>query len=153
MWSVHENQTRNEQRGKDSLLKKQGQENWPPSRKNIREGHPLGHRKEIELKTRHLHMELSPPAPTPECSEMDLRSALSWTQEMSTSSSFSPLAAPPCWRAQRQPRSSQLGAQPRDPGARALRGLRRQSSRQGRVGSPALTDLRGLTHKQLCCEH
>ena len=54
------------QEKKDSLLKKQGQENWPPTRKNIREGHPLGHQKEIELKTRHLHMELSTPAPTPE---------------------------------------------------------------------------------------
>ena len=43
--------------------------------------------------------------------------------------------------------------QPRDPGAQALRALRRQSSRQGRVGSPTLTDLRGLTQKQLCCEH
>ena len=45
------------------------------------------------------------------------------------------------------------GMQPRDPGARALRGLRRQSSRQGRAGSPTLTDLRGLSHKQLYCEH
>ena len=45
------------------------------------------------------------------------------------------------------------GMQPRDPGAQALRALRRQSSRQGRVGSPTLTDLRGLTQKQLCCEH
>lgn len=45
------------------------------------------------------------------------------------------------------------GTQPRDPRARALRALRRQSSRQGRVGSPMLADLRGLTQKQLCCEH
>ena len=116
-WSVHENQTRNEPRGKDSLLKKQGQENWPPTRKNIHEGHPLGHQTEIKLKTRHLHMEFSPrpPPPTSECSEMDLRSALSWTQETSTSSSFSPVAAPPCWRAQRQPCSSQPGRSPVTP--------------------------------------
>ena len=53
-------------------------------------------------------MELFPP----ESSEMDLRSALSWTQETSTLSSFSPLAAPPCWWALRQPRSSQLGRSP-----------------------------------------
>ena len=32
----------------------------------------------------------------PESSEMDLQSSLSWTQETSTSSSFFPLAAPPC---------------------------------------------------------
>ena len=61
-------------------------------------------------------MELSPPPPPPpECSEMDLRSALSWTQETSTSSSFSPLAASPCWRALRQPLSSQLGCSPITP--------------------------------------
>ena len=117
MWSVHENQTRNEPRGKDSLLKKQGQENWPPTRKNIREGHPLGYPTEIQLKTHHLHLELSPPPalPPPKCAEMDLRSALSWTQETSTSSSFSPLAAPPYRRALRQPHSSQPGCSPVTP--------------------------------------
>ena len=61
-------------------------------------------------------MELSPPPPPPpECSEMDLRSALSWTQETSTSSSFPPLSASPCWRALRQPLSSQLGCSPITP--------------------------------------
>ena len=39
---------------------------------------------------------------------MDLRSALSWTQE-TTLSSFFPLAALPCWWVLRQPCSSQLG--------------------------------------------
>ena len=48
----------------------------------------------------------------PESSEMDLQSALSWTQETSSSSSFFPLAAPPCWWALRQPRSSQPGRSP-----------------------------------------
>ena len=48
----------------------------------------------------------------PESSEMDLQSALSWTQETSTSSSFFPLAVPPCWWALRQPRSSQTGCSP-----------------------------------------
>ena len=117
MWSVHENQTRNEPRGKDSLLKKQGQENWPPTRKNIREGHPLGYPTEIQLKTHHLHLELSPPPalPPPKCAEMDRRSALSRTQETSTSSSFSPLAAPPYRRALRQPHSSQPGCSPVTP--------------------------------------
>ena len=57
----------------------------------------------------------TPPPLTSECSEMDLRSALSWTQETSTSSSFSPVAAPPCWRAQRQPCSSQPGRSPVTP--------------------------------------
>jgi len=47
-------------------------------------------------------MELFPPPAPPEFSEMDLRSALSWTQETFTSSSFFPLAAPPCWWALRQ---------------------------------------------------
>lgn len=41
------------------------------------------------------HGILPTPPLTSECSEMDLRSALSWTQETSTSSSFSPVAAPP----------------------------------------------------------
>ena len=41
-------------RGKDTLLKKQGQENWPTTQKNICEGHPLGHRTEIRnAKVRH----------------------------------------------------------------------------------------------------
>ena len=44
--SVHEHQTGNERRGKDSLLKKQCQETWPPALKNIT-GHPLDHLKEI----------------------------------------------------------------------------------------------------------
>ena len=51
-WSVHENQTRNKRRGKDSLLKKQWQENWPPTRKDISVGHPLDHLTEIKQKTR-----------------------------------------------------------------------------------------------------
>ena len=38
--------------------------------------------------------------------------ALSWAQEMPTSSSFFPLAEPPCWRALRQPCSSQPGRSP-----------------------------------------
>ena len=46
MWSVHENQAKNMQRGKDSPLKKQGQENWPPTLKNITD-HPLDHLTEI----------------------------------------------------------------------------------------------------------
>ena len=46
MRSVHEHQTGNERRGKDSLLKKQGQENWPPALKNIT-GHPPDHLTEI----------------------------------------------------------------------------------------------------------
>ena len=72
------------------------------------------------------------------------------------------------------------GTQPRYPEASALTVLRRQSSRQlvtepslkanvlcprvrgvlappashqRRAGSPAVTDLRGLTQNQLCCEH
>jgi len=56
-----------------------------------------------------LHMELFP-AP-PQSSEMDLWSALSWTQETSTSSSFFPLAvllvgteATPLLSAWKQPR-------------------------------------------------
>ena len=53
-------------------------------------------------------MELFPP----ESSEMDLQSTLSWTQETSTSSSFFPLAVPPCWWALRQPHSSQTGRSP-----------------------------------------
>ena len=57
-------------------------------------------------------MELFPAPPTPEFSEMDLQSALSWTQEMFTSSSFFPLAAPPCWWALRQPPSAQPGRSP-----------------------------------------
>ena len=44
--------------------------------------------------------------------EMALQSALSWTQETFTLSSFFPLAAPPCWQALRQPRSSQPGRSP-----------------------------------------
>ena len=44
--------------------------------------------------------------------ETDLWSVLSWTYETFTSSSFFPLAAPPCWRALRQPCSSQLGRSP-----------------------------------------
>lgn len=48
----------------------------------------------------------------PESSEMDLQSALSWTQETSTPSSFFALAAPPCWWALRQPCSSQPGCSP-----------------------------------------
>ena len=65
------------------------------------------------------------PAP-PQSSEMDLRSALSWTQETSTSSSFFPLAvllvgteATPLLSAWKQPRY---------PEAWALAVLRRQSS-------------------------
>ena len=38
--------------------------------------------------------------------------ALSWTQAMPASSSFFPLAAPPCWRALRRPCSSQPGRSP-----------------------------------------
>ena len=121
-------------------------------------------------------MELFPP----ESSEMDLRSVFSWTQETSTSSSFSPLAARPCWRALRQPRSSHPGRslvihkpQPwRSWGDKAPaswspsrvwrqtscahgseRGLAPPAGRQRRAGSPALTDPRGLTQNQLCCEH
>ena len=52
-WFDFHELTRNEPRGKDSLLKKQGQENWPPTQKNIREGHPLGYRTEIELNPGH----------------------------------------------------------------------------------------------------
>ena len=44
--------------------------------------------------------------------ETDLVSALSWTQETSTSASYFPLVVPPCWRALRQPHSSQLGGRP-----------------------------------------
>jgi len=44
--------------------------------------------------------------------ETDLLSALSWTQETSTSSVFFSLAAPPCWWALRQPLSSQPGCSP-----------------------------------------
>ena len=62
-----------------------------------------------------VHGALPTPPPPPACSEMDLRSALSWTQETSTSSSFSPLAAPPYRQALRQPLSSQLGCSPITP--------------------------------------
>ena len=48
----------------------------------------------------------------PESSEMDLQSALSWTQETSNLFSFFPLAAPPCWWVLRQPGSSQHGPSP-----------------------------------------
>ena len=116
------------------------------------------------------------PAP-PQSSEMDLRSALSWTQETSTSSSFFPLAvllvgteATPLLSAWKQPRypeasaltvlrrqsSRQLVTEP-SPKANVLRPrvrgrLAPPAGRQRRAGSPALTDLRGLTQKQLCCE-
>ena len=151
-WSVHENQTRNEPRGKDSLLKKQGQENWPPTRKNIREGHPLGHRTEIELKTRHLHMELSSPPPTPRV----LWDGPLVSTQLDTGNVYFVLIFPSCSASllagtDATPLLS-AGTQPCDPRARALSALRRQSSHQGRAGSPALTDLRGLTHKQLWLE-
>ena len=126
MRSVHEHQTRNERRGKDRLLKKQCQENWPRALKNIT-GHPLDHLKEIYLKTRRFAHGALPPRP--ESSEMALQSALSWTQGTSALSSFSPLAAPPCWGTEA---SLLLSAwtQPRYPEARALTALRRESSRQ-----------------------
>ena len=82
----------NQERAK-SFLKKQWQENWPPTRKNTSEGHPLDHLTEIELKICHFAHGALPPPP-PESSETDLWSALSSTQETSTSSSFFLLAFP-----------------------------------------------------------
>ena len=96
------------QEKKDSLLKKQGQENWPPTRKNILEGHPLGYQTEIELKTRHFaHGALSPPSP------------LRWTSSQHSAGHrkrllrphFSLLQRLPAG-AVRQPCSSQLGRSP-----------------------------------------
>ena len=97
-------------------------------------------------------MELSPPAPTPSLGDGPPVSA-----QLDTGNIYFVLIFPSCSASllagtEATPLLS-AGMQPRDPGARALRGLRRQSSRQRRAGSPALTDLRGLTHKQLCCEH
>ena len=108
MWSVHENQTRNKGRGKDSFLKKQWQENWPPTRKNTSKGHPLDLLTEIGLKTCHFaHGALSP--------------AESWdgplvSAQLDTGNFYFVLiflsCSAPCWRALRQPRSSQLGGSP-----------------------------------------
>ena len=152
MWSVHENQTRNEPRGKDSLLKKQGQENWPPTQKNIREGHPLGYRTEIELKPA-ICTWSSPPEPQPP----SLGDGPPVSAQLDTGNVYFVLIFPSCSASLLEGTEAtpllSAGTQPRDPGARALRGLRRQSSRQRRAGSPGLTDLRGLSHKQLCCEH
>ena len=60
---------------------------------------------------------------------MDLRSVLSWTQEMYTSASGFPPAAPPCWGTEASPLLS-AWTQPRYPEARALTALMRESSRQ-----------------------
>ena len=60
---------------------------------------------------------------------MDLQSALSWTQETSALSSFSPPAAPPCWGTGASPLLS-AWTQPSYPKTRGLTALRRESSRQ-----------------------
>ena len=65
----------------------------------------------------------------PESSEMDLQSALSWTWETSTSSSFFPLAVPPCWGTESTLLLS-AWLQPRYPEARVLAVLRKHSSCQ-----------------------
>ena len=65
----------------------------------------------------------------PESSEMDLQSALSWTWETSTSSSFFPLAVPPCWGTEATLLLS-AWLQPRYPEARVLAVLRKHSSCQ-----------------------
>ena len=103
----HENQAKNVQRGKGSPLKKQWQENWPPYTKEHYWSSSISYR----------NLTKNPPFFTwssfpPESSEMDLWSALRWTQETSTSSSFFPLAVPPCWWALRQPHYSQCGRSP-----------------------------------------
>ena len=64
-----------------------------------------------------------------ESSEMDLQSALSWTQETSALSSFSPPAAPPCWGTGASPLLS-AWTQPSYPETQGLTALRRESSRQ-----------------------
>ena len=60
---------------------------------------------------------------------MDLQSALSWTQETSALSSFSPPAAPPCWGTGASPLLS-AWTQPSYPETQGLTALRRESSRQ-----------------------
>ena len=145
MRSVHEHQTRKERRGKDRLLKKQCQENWPRALKNIT-GHPLDHLKEIYLKDRHFAHGALPPRP--ESSEMALRSALSWTQETSSLSSCFPPAAPPCWGTEASPLLS-AWTQPCYPEAGALMALRRESSHQ-LVTEPSLKAKRPEPTGQRC---
>ena len=91
----------------------------PPTRKNISEGHPLDHLTEIELKTRHFaHGALSPLSPLRWSSGQVYFVLIfpSCNASLLASTEATPLLS--AW------------TQPRYPGARALRALRRQSSRQ-----------------------
>ena len=113
------------QRGKDSLLKKQWQENWPPTLKNIT-GHPLDHLTKIELKThRFAHGALTP---------WVLWDGPPVSPQLDTGNVYFVLIFPSCSASLLVGTEATLllsaWMQPRYPGARALTVLRRQSSRQ-----------------------
>ena len=168
------NQERAKRKGQSSQETVTGKR--PPTRKNI-SVHPLHHLTQIELKThRFAHGALSPwvlrdgPPVSPQLDTGNVYSVLIFrscsasllvgTEATLLLSAWMQPCYPEAWALMvlRRQSSRQLltgqSLKAKRPAPAGQRGLwRPPAGHRRRAGSPVLTDLRGLTQKQLCCEH